>query len=96
MIDAEAVARFIALVNVNGPTLQAELGPCHLWLGPKYQARGGYGRFGERRAHRVAFEIRTGHKPGPVRTTWRGASGRIYVGAQSAARAIAREEGRAL
>lgn len=62
--------RFLAKINTDGPTVRAELGPCHLWTGTRNQEPSGYGRIriGGRDgymelAHRVAWEFEEGPIP---------------------------------
>jgi hypothetical protein len=60
--------RFWSRVDTNGPTLRAELGPCHVWTGGCNSS--GYGRIfvggnGRRQveAHRVAYFLASGAWP---------------------------------
>lgn len=65
-----AVQRFAAFVNLDGPIVRPELGPCHLWTGAV--SGNGYGVFGwssdERAvpAHRAAWRIAKGEIPDGV------------------------------
>lgn len=69
-MDEKTIARFWSHVDRNGPVPEhvARLGPCWVWQGVPIK-RGGYGQFGiknasgkwgMRRAHRVAWEITNG------------------------------------
>jgi len=57
-------------VNMRGPTMPHMATNCHIWTGATFKLRGGYGAVGRdskvEKAHRVAFELVNGRKPGPV------------------------------
>lgn len=63
------VSRFRASIDTNGPVPHSspELGPCHVWTGPRQGD--GRGKFSiddrEFLAHRVAFFLEHGHWPQP-------------------------------
>lgn len=55
-----AIEKFRERVNVNGPIVREELGPCHLWTGYRAHSKWSYGRFYEGgryvQAHRWIYE----------------------------------------
>lgn len=62
-----AVERFEEKIERNGPTIQPELGPCHLWTGKRRRGQFRYGQFFYRgrwvEAHRFAYERAHGTLP---------------------------------
>jgi hypothetical protein len=69
-LSDDELARFFAKVNLAGPVMRADLGPCHEWTacrnGPAGRDHGRFVLRGRREyAHRVAFLIEHGRWPDP-------------------------------